>query len=283
MKIIFVHAGYAQSCIQFIMAMLHRDLLFAPLDADLHLERVAGGNETEVYCSDDRRYVVKVKCDDTGSLETALAKASARRIAAHAFADAIGEPHRIPTYFIVGAAEGSVQPIAIQPYYRYAHPLFSIDYAALSRRQRWWIANQLLHIIGRNVRTLLTQGWMPDIYGRINANSLVRKTSNSWRMLPWRLWGFLFKRNLLRSHNLLLTSSPERRIVLIDYDPIPYGRLYQLVYYLVRLVLFLRDLILLFVMLCTGYVPPARCAILGCYSIKTIFDSKFPNGATHGI
>jgi hypothetical protein len=238
--------------------MLHRDLLFAPLDDDLHLERVAGGNETEVYCSDDRRYVVKVKCEDAGSPDAALAKAIARRHAALAFANAIGDRHSIPTYFIVAATEdGAVQPVAIQPYYHHALPLFAVDYPLLNHHQRRWIARQLLHIIGRNVRTLLTQGWMPDIYGRNNANSMVRKTSNTWRMLPWRLWGFLFKRNLLRAHNLLLTSTPDRRIVLVDYDPVPHDRLYQLIYYLVRLVLFLRDLMLLLVMACTGYVPPA--------------------------
>ena len=42
---------------------LHADDVFAPLDDDHVLQRLAGGNETEVYKTDDQRYVVKVKHD----------------------------------------------------------------------------------------------------------------------------------------------------------------------------------------------------------------------------
>ena len=76
-------------------------------------------------------------------------------------------------------------------------------------------------------------------------------------MLPKRLWSFVVKRNLLRAHNLMLTAAPERRVVLVDYDPVQRGKLYQFVYYNVRRVLFLRDLALLKVMEKTGYVPKA--------------------------
>ena len=41
----------------------YADQVFAPLDRDLALERIAGGNETEVYRTDDQRYVVKLKSD----------------------------------------------------------------------------------------------------------------------------------------------------------------------------------------------------------------------------
>ena len=41
----------------------YADAIFAPIDHDLELERIAGGNETEVYRTDDRRHVVKLKSD----------------------------------------------------------------------------------------------------------------------------------------------------------------------------------------------------------------------------
>ena len=58
---------------------LHKSQLFACLDLDLHLERIAGGNETEVYCTDDRRFVVKVKIDEETSEEEAFIEAKALR------------------------------------------------------------------------------------------------------------------------------------------------------------------------------------------------------------
>jgi hypothetical protein len=60
---------------------------------------------------------------------------------------------------------------------------------------------------------------------------------------------------LLRSHNLLLTQAPERRIVLIDYDAIRQGWLYRVVYYSVRQLLFLRDYSLIQIMRRSGWVP----------------------------
>ena len=54
------------------MSNLYHDPLFASLDADAHLARIGGGNETEVYCTDDRRYVVKVKHNQATSLAATL-------------------------------------------------------------------------------------------------------------------------------------------------------------------------------------------------------------------
>ncbi|MBC8077826.1 MAG: hypothetical protein H7Y32_17250, partial [Chloroflexales bacterium] len=56
---------------------IYSDTVFAPLDADHQLERIAGGNETEVYRSDDERFVVKLKCDSGGTAAQALAEAQA--------------------------------------------------------------------------------------------------------------------------------------------------------------------------------------------------------------
>jgi hypothetical protein len=238
------------------MTTYYHDQLFAPLDVDLHLQRIAGGNETEVYCSDDHSHVVKVKCADAGPGAVALAIARVRRDAAHAFAAAIGDDHSIPTYFILAAnSAGEIQPVAIQPYIRHATPLFSLEYSALSASERQQLARQLAGIIARNIRTLLTHGWMPDLYGRANANIAERKRTNTWRMLPWRMWSFLVQRNLLRSHNLLVTAAPERRILLVDYDPVPRSKLYRLIYYTIRLLLFGRDLVLIHLMQ-AGWNPP---------------------------
>ena len=63
------------------------------------------------------------------------------------------------------------------------------------------------------------------------------------------LEGFYQQRNLLRAHNLLLTPAPERRIVLVDYDIVRRGRLYRLIYFAVRWMLFWRDHMLILFML----------------------------------
>ena len=83
--------------------ILHRDLLFAPIDIDLHLERIGGGNETEVYCTDDRRYVVKVKGEHSGSVQEMLSHARMLRNATRRFATVMGARHRIPNYFLIAA------------------------------------------------------------------------------------------------------------------------------------------------------------------------------------
>ena len=96
---------------------------------------------------------------------------------------------------------------------------------------------------------------MPDLYGRLSSSRSERERLNRWYMLPWRLWSFLFKRNLLRAHNLMLTAAPDRRVILVDYDPVTRGWFYQFVYYNVRLWLFWRDLLLIAIMVLTGWVP----------------------------
>jgi hypothetical protein len=247
-----------------IMSTLHYDQIFAPLDNDLHLERIGGGNETEVYRTDDRRYVVKVKNSQARSLAEALVEATALRKAARRFATVMGPRHSIPNSFLIAAnSQGHPQLLAIQPYYGAAQPLFAVDYRQLSGTERRHLARQLLHIMRRSVATYGRRGWMPDLYGRTSASRAEREQLNRWYRLPWRLWSFLFKRNLLRAHNLMLTTAHpntypgllKRRVILVDYDPVTRGRLYQLVYYTIRLWLFWRDLLLIGIMVLTGWVP----------------------------
>ncbi len=238
--------------------MLYADTIFAPVDADLHLERIAGGNETEVYCTDDRRFVVKVKSEDGNTSYNALSEAQTMRVAAEAFATALGPEHTIPNYYFVARnSEGRVQPVVLQPYFGQAQALFEVDYASLSRAERRRLAKQLRRIIRRSLDFYGETGRMPDLYGRTSGSKAERKRFNALHMLPWRLWCFLVKRNLLRSHNLMLTDGPEGRVILVDYDPVQRSKLYQFIYYNVRRVLFLRDYLLILVMEKSGYVPKA--------------------------
>ena len=231
------------------------DLIFAPIDADLHLERVAGGNESEVYATDDYRYVVKVKSEDGHTLEEALAEAKMMRDTAMAHAEAIGAEHSIPNdFFLSKNSKGEVQTVIIQPYLLDAKALFDVDYKSLKKSERKQIGKQLRTIIQRSLKAYQKEQMMPDIYGRTSKSKEERKRLNAPHMLPWRMWSFLVKRNLLRSHNLMVTEAPELQIVLVDYDPVKKSKLYKFVYYNVRRTLFLRDWLLILLMEQTGYV-----------------------------
>ena len=237
------------------MTTLHRDTIFAPLDRDLHMARIGGGNETEVYTTDDHRYVIKVKSEQSADLNGAIHLAIGARRAARKFARIVGKQHSIPSYYVISRGDdGEVKPVVLQPFLADAVPLFAVDYSRLNFQQRLRIAKQLLHLIYRSVTAFVHGGVMPDLYGRASESVEVRKVQKSWRRLPHRLWGFIVKRNLLRAHNLMLINPTKPRIVLVDYDAVPHSKLYQMVYYSVRLMLFWRDLVLIWMMLLTGLV-----------------------------
>ncbi len=234
----------------------YADQVFAPLDRDLHLERIAGGNETEVYLTDDRRYVVKLKSDLGGDVADALQAAQLMRDAAEAFAACLGPRHSIPSYYVIARdSEGKVQVLVIQPFIRGAQQLYSVNYTALDPDQRAQIATELRAIIHRSLQMYHRTGSMPDLYGRTSTSKEERRRLNTPLMLPWRLWSFLVKRNLLRSHNLLFSQEPDPRILLVDYDPVRRSQLYKRVYYAVRWVLFWRDHLLILLMQRGAKVP----------------------------
>lgn len=240
------------------MSLMVADTLFAPVDTDLHLERVAGGNETEVYRTDDHRFVVKVKSAEAMRSGDMLAEIQTMRTAAEAFAAAVGPEHSIPNYYLIAQnSQGQAQPIVLQPYLHEAQPLSKVDYATLNEAERKQLAQQLRQIIRRSLDFYHQTGCMPDLYGRTSRSKAERKYLNTPWMLPWRLWSFFMRRTLLRSHNLLLTHAPERRVVLVDYDPVRRSKLYQLIYYTARRLLFWRDYLLLKMMEKSGYVPKA--------------------------
>ena len=82
---------------------------------------------------------------------------------------------------------------------------------------------------------------MPDLYG-ISSSSREHRTrlSTPW-MLPWHLWSFFVQRNILRSCNLLLTDAPEHRVVLVDYDLVPWPGLLKRIYFAIRWLMSWRD------------------------------------------
>ena len=235
---------------------LHTDRAFAPLDPGHDLERIAGGNETEVYRTDDRRHVVKLKWDQGDTLPQALARARDLRRTTAELVACLGPRHTIPSHYALARdSAGHIQVIVVQPYVARARPLHAVDYAALSREERRRVADQLAWIV-RQARAMYRQtGHMPDLYGRTSADAAERRRLNGWRRLPWRLWSFLVARTLLRSHNLLLTEPPECRVVLVDYDRVRRPWLYRHVYFTVRRLLFWRDLVLVAWMRRAGRVP----------------------------
>ena len=236
----------------------YEDSVFAPLDEDNDMVRIGGGNETEVYRTDDSRYAVKVKQMGTGSLQDAIQMAFEMRVASEQFAECLGPRHSIPTHYIISRnTEGEVHVVAIQPLLKHARPLYEIDYAQLSMQERQHIALELQDVIRRALHLYRDTGSMPDIYGRTTRSPAERKKFNAPSMLPWRVWGFLVKRNLLRSCNLLLTDEPTPRIILIDYDTVQRSKLYRATYFAVRWVLFWRDHALIRWMRRGGKVPHA--------------------------
>ncbi len=225
----------------------HHNDVFAPIDIDHIMERVAGGNETEVYRSDDHRFVVKLK-GEIGKRDMLSMLAAARQMqrAAQRFAACLGERHSIPTYFVLSRDRaGFVHALAIQPYLANARVLAAIDWTTIDPATRRQIGRDLRHIIARAIGCLLRTGHLPDLYGRISANAAERQRRRQLRYLPERVWSFLVKRTILHSQNLMLTGERAPRLILIDYDEVNRHLVYRIIYFLTRLILFGRDLIVI--------------------------------------
>lgn len=218
----------------------HHNAIFAPIDYDHILERVGGGNETEVYRSDDGRYVVKLKAEDGDTLDEALRSARKMRAAAELFSACLGNNHSLPNYYLLARdSRGHIQPLVIQPFLTRAQALAEVDLRSLSPNERTALATALHTIIRQAVALYYRTGVMPDLYGRASSSHAERRRLNSALMLPWRIWSFLVKRTLLHSHNLMRTS--DGRLVLVDYDTVRRGNLYCAIYFFVRYLLFMRD------------------------------------------
>jgi len=123
--------------------------------------------------------------------------------------------------------------------------LANVDWKAIPREQRRQIGHDLRQIIKRAVGCLFRTGHLPDLYGRVSTNPEERRRRKQLRYLPERIWSFLVKRTILHSQNLMLTSEQPPRLVLIDYDEVRRHALYRVIYFLTRLVLFIRDLVII--------------------------------------
>lgn len=206
------------------------------------MERIGGGFETEVYCTEDRRYLVKLKSERGGDLATTIRQARTMRMVAEEIASCMGPEHSIPSYYFLSRDNaGKVQVLVVQPFLRHARPLMHVDYAGLSLRERERVGAQLRDILRRARTFYRKSGWMPDLYGLHSNSSAERKLLAAPYLLMWHLWGFLVGRNLLCSVNLLLTEAPESRVVLVDYDRVPWSPPVQRLYFGVRWLLSWRD------------------------------------------
>jgi hypothetical protein len=224
----------------------HHNPAFAALDADHVLERIAGGNETDVYRSDDGRTVVKLKHEQHADIAAALRETQRLRTAAVRYRVLLGERHTIPSDFLLARdRQGTIQVLTVQPFLSHARPLADLDLSRLTAAERRQLAAELRDIIRRAVVSWLRSGDMPDLYGRRARHAAERAAARSLRNLPERIWSFLVRRTILQSQNLLLTATPPRQVVLVDYDEVRRSRLYRSVYFLTRLLLFVRDLIVI--------------------------------------
>lgn len=238
--------------------MLTHNVAFAAIDRDLHMERIAGGNETEVYLTDDGQSVVKLKADIGGDLASALTLLVDMRTTADQFAACLGPRHAVPNeYLVVGDDNDQAHVLVLQPFVRHARPLARVDYAAMSPGERAQVASELRDIIKRSLIWYLRHGSMPDLYGRTSTSSDERRRNRSPLQIPKRLWSFLVQRSLLRAHNLLLTDGPDRQVLLVDYDTVRRSALYRATYFAVRVALFGRDLAWIWWMQRGGTVPQA--------------------------
>lgn len=239
--------------------ILYHDDAFAVLDPDHAMARIGGGFETEVYLTDDRRYVVKLKHDLGGELASALAYVQQMRAAAEGFAACLGPEHSIPNeYVLTRDSAGHVQVLVVQPFIANAHTLEKIDFAELSPEQRAVVADQLQQIVWRSLAYYRTTGLMPDLYGMTSTGDEERARLSRPHMLPWHLWSFFVRRNLLRSYNLLLTGAPELRVVLVDYDLVRWHTIIRRIYFAVRWLLGWRDHLLISRMRRTGNATGSR-------------------------
>jgi hypothetical protein len=240
--------------------VLYVDQVFAPLDRDHQLERIGGGFETEVYRSDDKRWVVKLKHEDGDDLATTVRHVRRIRAVADAFVKCLGPKHSVPSHYVVSRdAAGRIQALVVQPFLEGAQPLYTLSYARLADDERHDIARQLRGIIDDTLEFYRRTRFMPDLYGLTSAGADERRGLRDPRRFPQLLWDFLVRRNLLRSHNLLLTT--EGNVVLVDYDLVRWPWIVRRVYFAVRQVLHWRDRMLIERMLRLPHPRPRRYII----------------------
>lgn len=211
---------------------------FAGLRLAEPVERIAGGYETDVFRSGDRRLALKLK-HSSGSPAAMLARARRLRQVADMFRSYIAPEHGLPNdYLIVAGADGASHVLAVQPFLDGAHTLDTLQIDACTPAERSALAGQLAAIVAGALDCYRGTGYLPDLYGLGHRDGAQART---WD-LRWVLrvgWRMLAGRPLISAHNLMLTA--DGQIVLVDYDPICRGWLFCRLAYLARALLLLRD------------------------------------------
>lgn len=219
---------------------------FAPMMGEA-LVHFAGGYETDVYRTADRRYVVKLKPGRSLQRREALEEARAMRAVAERFTAFLGAKRTIPSTYVVARSGDAVHVLVVQPFLEHARPLHALDAGELAPVEADALAAELREVVRRAWTCYRATGLLPDLYGLGSATADERRRHRVWYLAPLYVWTFFVTRTLLRSHNLLLTEAPERRVVLVDYDIALADRhhLVRRAYSAVRILLFVRDLLLL--------------------------------------
>ncbi|MEN9933933.1 MAG: hypothetical protein RLZZ387_512 [Chloroflexota bacterium] len=216
--------------------------VFDALSHPLHMRRIGGGSETDVYAAEGAGYVVKFKRDLSGSPERVLAHALRHRAVSELFAAYLGDEHAITSaYVVVGDEQGRAQLLVVQPFLGDAQQLASVKYGELSSQERQVIARQLRDLVRRALRCWRATGHLPDLHGTHSVSAAERRWLNTAAAAPRRIWRFVAREHLLRSHNLLLAGGPEPHVVLVDYDPVRWRSPLRALYHAARWVLFWRD------------------------------------------
>ena len=125
----------------------YADAVFASVDHDEIMERIGGGFETEVFCTEDRRYLVKLKGERGSDRAGALRQAQAMRAIADQLVAGLGPEHSLPSgYMLAEDSAGKVHVLVIQPFLQHARPLAQVDLAALPAAERAALVGQLQQI-----------------------------------------------------------------------------------------------------------------------------------------
>jgi hypothetical protein len=202
------------------------------------LVRIGGGSETDVYCTPDRRHVLKVKEAGHISLAEGLRQVQELRNTANQIVKYLGPTHTLPTDFLLAQAQtGQLRIVARQTYLDQALPLAEVPYETLSREAQIALERQLLTLLRRSLRSYRRTGHMPDLYGTYSRSRAERLRINTPLQWPRRLARF-FTQRLWHAHNLLLDRE---RIVLVDYDHVRWRGWWGQLYYVICWLLYARD------------------------------------------
>lgn len=237
------------------------DATDAPALPALHLTHpltyLSGGSQTDVYRTDDRRFVLKLKPGAGQADEAQRRAAQLKQLADALYAD-IGPAHSMPTWFLVLADEaGQPLVVGVQPFLDGAHPLDAIAIDTLTPPSRAAILAQLRTIVTRSLAGYRATGRVADLYGYGHKDGAEARRWEPRRLLAegWRL---ISARPLLTAHNLMLTS--DSRIVLVDYDPICSSHLGCRLIHGARALLLLRDRLQLAMLGRAAAARPRRAA-----------------------